>query len=226
MIISHKHPKYENRRRILRESRHNGAYYYSREICEIMIPLVETDRNWITINIPNVGCDHAIVFIHNNLRPETYDHLSRYEDLILVCGIPETCEKMQHLGKAIHLPLSVDVDYVKRFRMNKSKDTAFAGRRPKRKGLTLPEDVDYLEDMPRDHLLAEMARYKKIYAVGRTAIEARILGCEILPYDPRFPDPERWEIWDTREAAYLLQKKLEEIDGKEGDMEAEDQSGL
>lgn len=47
MIIDHTHYKYRRRRELLPEAqRHNGAYYYSREIVKNIIPLVETDRNW------------------------------------------------------------------------------------------------------------------------------------------------------------------------------------
>ena len=199
----------------MRENRYSGAFYYSREIVETMIPLVETDRPWVTVNIPHQCRDHAIVFIHNNLDASAYDHLREFSDLILVCGIPETCEKVAHLGKPVYLPLSVDVADVARFRLpEKTKEAAFAGRPAKRDGIQLPAGVDILEGMPRDYLLAAMAQYKKIYAVGRSAIEAKILGCEVLPYDPRFPDPDRWEIMDTREAAKILQEKLDIIDGE------------
>ena len=43
----------------------NGAYYYSKEIVENIIPHVRTNYNWVTINI-NKSLPHSIVFIHNN----------------------------------------------------------------------------------------------------------------------------------------------------------------
>lgn len=58
-----------------------------------------------------------------------------------------------------------------------------------------------------------MAEYRRVYATDRCAIEAKILGCEILPFDPKHPDPEKWEVLDNLEAAYILQKKLDLIDG-------------
>ena len=146
MIIDHTHYQYRRRRELLPEAqRHNGAYYYSREIVKNIIPLMETDRNWITINIQGVGVDHSIVFIHNNLHPENYDWLKYhgYKDLVLVCGIKETCEKVAHLGTAIYLPLSIDVDYVQQFRTNNhTKKAAFAGRRSKANAEKLPADID------------------------------------------------------------------------------------
>lgn len=58
-----------------------------------------------------------------------------------------------------------------------------------------------------------MANYKEVYAVGRTAIEAKALGCRIRAYDPRFPDTKRWKVVDNLEAAKRLQKEIDKIDG-------------
>lgn len=212
MIIDHTHPAYTSKWTGSGTNRWNGAYYYSREIVKNIIPEVETDRNWITINVPGQGCDHAIVFIHNNLNPENYDWLKAYDDLVLVCGVPETVPKVKHLGKAVYLPLSIDVEEVMRFASGKTRDTAYVGRPSKRFGVEFPAGTDFIDGMPRNALLSAMAHYRRVYAVGRTAIEARALGCEILPYDPRFPDPERWKVVDSKEAAAMLQKILDEID--------------
>ena len=139
---------------------------------------------------------------------------------MLVCGIPETVEKVSHLGKAIYLPLSVNIENVKKYKCKKTKEVAYVGRRSKRfaKGIKLPKNIDYIESMPPTKLLQEMAKYKKVYAVGRCAIEARILGCEVLPFDSRFPDVERWEVLDNKEAAKMLDKMLKEIDGGNKDV--------
>lgn len=211
MIINHDTPEYREKWQNALGNQWNGAFYYSKEICKYIIPYIETDRNWITVNIKGVGCDHAIVFIHNNLHPERYNWLSRYDDLILVCGIKETMPKVEHLGKAIYLPLSVKVSNVKKYRTKKTKGTAFAGRRSKRRGKKF-EKADYLEGLPRTKFLAKMAEYRNVYAVGRTAIEAKILGCEVLPYDERFPDPEKWQILDVSEARKILQKELDKAE--------------
>ena len=66
--------------------------------------------------------------------------------------------------------------------------------------------------MDHDKLLKEMGKYKQVYAVGRTAIEAKILGCEVLPYDPRFPDPCVWRILDNKDAAKILQDFIDEVE--------------
>lgn len=212
MIIDHDHPSYRKRWNNLGMDRFNGAYFYSKEIVENIIPLVNTTRNWITINIHGIGLSHSVVFVHNNKNPAVYEWLRAYDDLILVCGVPNTVEKVKYLGKAIFLPLSVDVEYVERFRQPKSRDVAFVGRANKIKYGNLPDDIDYLCDLDRPTLLFEMAKYRQVYTVGRCALEAKILGAEVLPYDDRFPDPRVWEVIDNKEAAAMLQRKLDKID--------------
>ena len=191
----------------------NGAYWYSREIIDNIRPNVKTRRGWVTINVPGLCEDHAIVFIHNNKNPNLYSWLEKYDDLVLVCGVPETCEKVAHLGRAIYLPLSIDVEYVSKFRTDvKTVERAYVGRPDKKRGIFFPPGTVYIEGKPRHTLLAEMARCKRVYAVGRCALEAACLGAEILPYDPRFPDPTLWKVVDNLEAARMLQQELDEID--------------
>lgn len=212
MIVDYTNPTY--RAQNISRTLWNGAYFYSKEIVHNIMPNVVTDRSWITINVPEEGaCDHAIVFIHNNLQPERkYEWLRPYKDLVMVCGIPETCERVAHLGTPIYLPLSIDVADVEQYRRPKKKDVAFVGRRPKRRGITFPENTDFIEGLPRPELLAKMAEYRYVFAVGRTALEAKVLGCNLLAYDPRFPDVERWKVMDNSEAAVILQRSLDEID--------------
>lgn len=74
MIIDHTSKSYLERWNALGANRFNGAYYYSKEIVENIIPRVKTDRNWITINAyNNEGIDHSIVFMHNTFHPEVYN---------------------------------------------------------------------------------------------------------------------------------------------------------
>lgn len=212
MIIDHDNLWYRSRWADAKENKFNGAFYYSKEIVKNIIPLIKTDRNWVTVNTYGGAADHSIVFIHNNKHPENYQWLERYKDLILVCGVPETCNKVKHLGKAVYLPLSVDVADVEQYKTEKTKDVAFAGRLIKKNGLELPEGCDILGGLPRTKLLPLIAQYRRIAAVGRCAIEAMVLGCEIVPYDPRFPDPSIWKIVDNKEAAGMLQDILDKID--------------
>lgn len=214
-IINHLSIEYQN---LLRKHHAtvalNGAYFYSEEICNNIIPYIKTDYNWITVNC-GVALDHSIVFIHNNNDPHLYDYLKDYNDLILVVGTKKTKRKVKYLSdKVIYLPLSVDVEYVKKFRKNrKPHDLAFVGRRSKRfyKTVEFNEKCDYLEGMERPRLLNHMALYRRVYAVGRCAIEAKILGCEVLPYDSRFPDPSIWKVLDNSEVIPILQKELGKI---------------
>ena len=214
MIIDHTHPMYRVKLDDLGTDRYNGAYYYSEEIVNNIIPRIKTDRNWVTVNVIGHGCDHAIVFVHNNLNPQNYDWLTQYRDLILICGIEETCKRVRHLGRTIYLPLSIDTEYVRQFRLPKEERSgiAYAGRPGKKKGYDFPEETVFLEGLPREQLLQEMARFETVFAVGRTAIEAKCLGCKLKAYDERFPMVSRWKVFDNKKAAKMLQEKLDEIE--------------
>ena len=214
--IDHNHPEYRRRWNLAGKNRYNGAFYYSKEIINNIMPRVNTDRSWITVNLQGYGTDHSIVFVHNNLHPENYEWLSQYKDIILVCGLEETVEKVSHIGKAIYLPLSIDVDYVKQFKLPKEErhGEAFVGRPAKRKmdGINLPKGVDMIEGVKRQIMLPKMAQYETIYAVGRTAIEAKALGCKLKAYDERFPKVSIWKVLDNKKAAEILQEKLDELE--------------
>jgi hypothetical protein len=219
MILDHTEPNYVKKRNSLVEgNKFNGAYYYSREIVKNIIPNVKTDRNWVTVRLADIPIpEHSIVFIHNNRNPNYYEFLKDYKDLILVCGLERTVENMQYFGKAIYLPLSIDVKYVEKFRVpEKTKEMAFAGRLIKISKMyhaPVPKECDILTNMPQHRLLQTMAHYKKVYCTGRTALQAKVLGCEIGVHDPNFPDPRIWKVIDNRDAAKMLQDILNEIDG-------------
>ena len=192
----------------------NGARYYAEEIERIIVPRVTTDRSWVLLNVEGMCEDHSIVFVHNNLQPQTlYSWLKDYEDIILVCGMPDTVRKVQHLGRAVYLPLSVDVAEVESYRREKDRDTCYVGRRSKLRIAPVPEGTDIISGVYRDILLRKLAHYRRAYAVGRCAIEARILGCEVLPFDKRYPDPSVWRVIDSRDAATMLQGLIDGIDG-------------
>lgn len=211
-IIDHTCAEYKKKWLSAGFQRYNGAYFYSLELVNNIIPHIHTDRNWVTINIPGKCFDHSIVFIHNNKNPERYEWLKNYKDLVLVCGVPQTCEKVKKYGTPIYLPLSVDVDEIKKHIHTKIHDKAYAGRSTKRLGIRFPKGTKFIQALPRDKFLDVLSQYKQVYAVGRVAIEAKILGCEILPYDPRYPDPSIWKIIDNSEIISILQSRLDEID--------------
>ena len=197
--------------------RYNGAYYYSIEICERMIPLIRTNRQWVTVNIqdPELVQDGAIVFVHRHhyQKPGAYDWLAGRKDLIFVCSLRDDLRHFRALGTPIYLPLSVDVEFVKQFRTEKTEEIAFVGREERAKEIQIPEGTRFISGLKRENLLRQMAKYRKVYALDRVAIEAQILGCEVLPY------PHRWIVIDNTEAAALLQNELDKIDGQTGETE-------
>lgn len=196
---------------------HNGAYYYSKEIVENIIPNVKTKRPWDTLGMKFMGSyDHAIVFLHNNKNPEaTYKWLTKYKDLFYICSSKASLDwaEKQTNGQVIFLPLSVDTQYVKQFKTKKTKGTCYAGNRWKFKEKDLakyiPDGVDFpSKDLPREELLKFIAPYETCYAIGRCAIEASILGCKVKNCDHRY-DGEKWAVLDNRDAAKILQEQLD-----------------
>lgn len=216
MIIDHTHPLYKKKRASLPYGeRFNGAYYYSKEIVKNIIPNVKTDRNWITVRVkdlPHEIMDHSIVFIHNVVNPNYYEYLSEFKDLILVCPIPQFVEKVEFWGKAIYLPLSIDLKNVLKYKKQvHDKEVAYAGRKVKMNN-QIPRNVDILCDMPQYRLLEAMSHYKKIYGTGRVACQAKALGCEVLKYMDKYPDVNFWKVIDNKDAAKMLQRMIDEID--------------
>lgn len=200
---------------------HNGAYYYADELERNIVPLVKTDRNWDLLGMKFVPHHrHSIVFLHHNVSfDKTYGYLKKFDDLVLVASSWLTYARAQDAGfKVIFLPLSIDVDYVSQFKTKKTKKACYAGNRWKFKekdlAKYLPKDIDLSPaDLPREELLKFIAPYKKCYAVGRCALEAKVLGCEIGVCDSRYPDPKFWKVLSNRDAAKILQSELDKIDG-------------
>ena len=220
LIIDTTHPNYIKKRSELKAGQFNGAYYYSKEIVKNIIPNVKTKRAWDTLGMKAIGTfDHALVFIHHNIDMDrVYEWLKDYDDLILITSSPFTQEWAVKAGyKAIYLPLSIDTEYVKKFKRRKTKDTCFCGNiwsfRKDEIAETIPDDVDFQpKDICREDLLKFMAQYKKVYAIGRCALEAKCLGAEILQCYKKF-DVNHWKLLDNKEAAKILQKELDKIDG-------------
>lgn len=218
MIVNHNEPECREARRKLGRHKYNGAYYYSQEICKNIIPNVQTDRNWLTMVAGEKGYDHSICFVHNNVTFEdTYAYTKKFKDVIYVVGLPDMVERAEKFGKTIYLPLSVDIEYVKQYKTEKTKDTAIIGRDSVKwfDLYDIPEGVDVVGLVPREQLLPEMAKYRNVYAIGRTAIEAKILGCKVLPFHPRLMDTSIWRVIDNLHAAKILQAELDKIDRKE-----------
>lgn len=236
MIIDHNHPEYIERRKSLGKGKYNGCYYYSREIVENIIPLVQTNRDWNTIGRDVEGMHSGmIVFLHDNSTPWNYDWLKKYDDLILVCSSKYTMDSVCYSGRTIFLPMSVDTEYVKKFRTKKTKDTCFVGnswvktnirpkslstlydtplKSPTQNSFLIPGKVDFFSSLPREKLLKELAKYKRAYAIDRCAIEAKVLGCDLLKLDTRYSVDNVGSVLDNAQAAEILQKKLDEIDGR------------
>lgn len=207
-IISHESECYKK----LHMDHHDGAYWYSKEFVERIIPKIKTDRPFVTINVKEECMDDAIVVIHNNDHPERYTWLTPYKNLILLCSKINTlkvvCEMFPQYH-CVYLPMSVDKKYIEKFKVpKKTKKACYFGRLVK-----CPEDImkddkiDKLGNMEREELLHEVAKYRTVYAVGRCAIEAHILGAKVY-------SDEDYPILDNLDVVPILQRFINEIDGK------------
>ena len=220
IIIDTNNETFIRKNKRLKKGMFNGAYYYSQEIVKNIIPYVKTKRPWDTLTMRKIGTvNGAICFLHQCIEMDkAYDWLKGYEDLVLVASSPYVYDwAIQNGYKAIYLPLSIDTEYVKQFKTKKTKDTCFCGNiwkfRKDEIAETIPEGVDFQPpNICREELLRFMAPYKKVYAIGRCALEARCLGAEILQCYKKFP-VEHWELIDNKEAAKMLQVELDKIDG-------------
>lgn len=220
-IIGIRDRNFQAYRKAFPSGRNNGAYYYAQEIEKNIIPLVKTDRNWDCLGMKlTKHFDHSIIFLHHNLNfSSTYRWLKKYHNLILVASSWATFAAAQDAGyKVVYLPLSVDTEYVKQFKTEKTKDACYAGNKWGFKendiAKYVPDSVDFPpSNLPRDELLEFIAPYKKCYAIGRCAIEARVLGCRIMKCDSRYV-PKDFPILDNRDAAKILQRELDKIDDK------------
>lgn len=144
----------------LKKGKYNGAYFYAKEIEKNIVPLVKTNRPWDLLGKYSCGSfDNAIVFLHNNAEHEKVygSWLGKYyKNQIFVVNQPSTLRYVKSKGlPAIYLPVSVDLDYVRKFRKKKTKKACYVGNRWHWRLADIekyvPKDVDYApDDMDRD----------------------------------------------------------------------------
>lgn len=210
-IFSHLSKEYQD----LHITHDNGAYYYSKELYENIVPHIKTNRDWVLINVKEQCTDNAIVFIHNNKEPWRYEWLRPYKGLILVCSQYTTLVFMSEMFPQFHciyLPLSIDTEYVSKFKVKrKSKDTCYYGRLVKCPEKILNDDtIDKIYGTDREECLKKLAKYKKAYAIGRCALEALCLKCQVIKHDGECFN--KLVLKDNKDVIPELQRLLNEID--------------
>ena len=211
-IYSHLSPEWIN----LNIPHQNGAYWYSKELLERIVPNIKTDRNWVLINAEHSCEDHSIVFIHNNAHPERYEWLAPFKDLVLVCSTIKTLQTMIEMFPKYHcifIPLSIDIKYVQKFKAKrKTKKVCYYGRLEKcPEKIMEDKSIDKLGDGEREDLLKQLAKYKTVYAIGRCALEAKALGCKVIPHKGEYEGVD-FVLLDNNEIIPELQRLLNEID--------------
>lgn len=197
--------------------KHNGAFYYSKEIVESFIPKIKTTYNWQTINHQKAP-EHCIVFVHSNNALQRYDYLLKYKDIILVCSTNHSMNQLKKKGhkKVIYVPLSIDVDYLKKFKHNRKKNGAIAcgnvwAFTKETKEYFARQGINHYHDLERESLLYLMANAKTVYAIGRTAMEAIYLGAEVIQPDKEYPVEKYTTYYTQKDAIRIMQEQLDAL---------------
>ena len=209
LYFSHLSPEYK----ALGLPKTNGAYWYSKELVENILPKIKTERPFVTINLDPFCCDNAIVIIHNNIDQKGYEWLSRFKNLICLCSkIEALCNLVEMLPKAhvVFLPMSIDTTYVKKFKAKKKTRNACYFGRLATVPNDLPKNVKILGNHDREETLKEVAKYKTVYARGRCLLEAKCLGCKTISTSKMTGSED---LIDNKDAIKLLQNIINEIDG-------------
>jgi len=219
LFITTEDTNYKKLHDSLGSAKHNGLYYYAKIIEKYIIPNVETDRPWNTIGIKSCGGkDRMIIFVHNNIQPEKYAWVRRFDDVVIVSSQKKVAERMKLYGHSIYLPLSIKVSDLDQYKVKKKdQDMCYMGN-PwafKKNDIAkyVPARAHRFGDMPREELLPIIAHYKIVYATGLCALEARALGCEVRNCSSRVDDiDDMFPLVDVSDAVKMLQKALDKID--------------
>lgn len=197
--------------------KNNGAYWYSKEIEDIILPEIKSSLFIVTAgatlldkkDIP----DGAVVVCHDNRTTlKSYKKLLNKE-VLWVCSKKSTVKTLKKAGeKAVYIPLSIDTKYVKQFKTKKTKDIAYVGNAwafKKDYLKSLPDNIVQLSNLPREKLLKQMAKFKHIIAEGRCLMEAQILGCKVeIPKYQNGLESVFVKPLDSREAIPYWEKSL------------------
>lgn len=214
IIQDHNTEEYKQRYDSITTGKHNGAYYYSKEIIENFIPNIITDYNWQTI-YHNKAPEHCIVFVHSNNNLALYNYLLQYDDVILVCSTKHSQEQLLLKGhkQVIYVPLSIDVEYLSKFKSETKRGTIACGNvwafTAVTKTYFIQNKIPHYHDLERDELLTKMGNTKTVYAIGRCAMEAIYLGANVIQPDKEYP-VEKYDTYYTQtDAIRIMQEQLD-----------------
>ena len=223
-VIGTDNPKYQEWLRTV-GTKINGAYLYAKEIEQNILPHIESDDTINTVAIilyaPDGIPDESVVVAHDNFETVTRYRAYFGKRIRWICSMESTRDKLLAEGEfARYIPLSVDFDYIDKFKKRtKTADTAFFGNlwlfKQKSVNKLIEQGVVVYGSMPREQALSEIAKFKKVYAEGRCAIEAQRLGAKVLPidYGDTF-DSIIPKLYDNRDLIPEWRKAFEPIPNK------------
>lgn len=208
-IVGTKSDRYHNWYSRQGMSRNNGAYWYAKEIEDIILPSLNNLNLWI--NTVGSGFyqarevpDRAVIVCHDNIR--TLKSYMKFfgKKILWVCSKQSSATLLSSKGEnAIYIPLSIDVEYVEQFkRKRRTKDIAYVGNAwgfKKEYLSSLPSNIVQLNGMDRDDLLKEMSKYRTIIAEGRCLMEAKVLGAKTELPTHGYGDIVDREVIDSRQ---------------------------
>lgn len=218
-IIGTKSDRYQAWRAKQGMARNNGAYWYAKEIEDIILPELKHLNLWINTvgsrflsprDIPR----GAVIVCHDNINTvRTYMRLFKL-DVLWICSKQSVADTLiKHGEKAVYIPLSIDVEYVEQFkRKRRTKDIAYVGNAwgfKKEYLSSMPSNIVQLNGMDRDDLLKEMSKYRTIIAEGRCLLEAKVLGAKTELPTHGYGDIVDREVIDSREAIPMWREVLE-----------------
>jgi hypothetical protein len=133
-IVGTNSAKYRSWQARIGAGRNNGAYWYAREIEDIILPELSNLNLWINTVGSNFLSPRdipkgAVIVCHDNIKTvRTYRRLFKL-GVLWICSKQSVADTLIKNGeKAVYIPLSVDTEYVKQFkRKRRTKDTAYVG---------------------------------------------------------------------------------------------------
>lgn len=208
--------EYKKWRNSLKSGQFNGAYFYAKEIEDIILPKLEGDFfiNTVAVQLyePKQIPDGAIVVAHDNYH--TVERYSPYfgKNITWICSKYDAYFKLMGRGeRAVLVPMSVDTEYVRKVagKPRKTLDTGFFGNawdfKESEMTKLYTQGVELISNLTREEALKRMAKFKTMYAEGRCAIEATVLGCDVKLIEyPDFP-AEPVQVLDSRDVIDLWQ---------------------
>lgn len=167
---------------------------------------------------PSTAPDNCIVFVHSNNALDRYDYLLKYKNIVLVCSTNHSKQELIAKGhrQVIYVPLSIDTEYLAKFKSETKSGTIACGNvwafTSDTKNYFRSKGIPHYHDLQRDELLALMGQSERVYAIGRTAMEAIYLGAEVIQPEKEYPVEKYTTYYTQDDAIKMMQEQLDNLE--------------